>query len=82
MICFIYRKLGEASFWPITLTVFLNKHKRRFLQMSFNQVWSGSAIGPTESLIVWRNIMIVHIVSYGCYMRDAFKVNYFAAGKG
>ena len=50
--------------------------------MSFNQVWSGSAIAPTEGLIVWRNIMIVHIVSYGCYMRDAFKVNYFAAGKG
>ena len=49
---FIYSKLREASLWPITLTVFSNTPNNRFLQMCFNQVWSGSAIAPTASLIV------------------------------
>ena len=41
---------------------------RHLLKTSFNQVWNGSTITPTESLIVWRR--------YGTFNGNANFVSY------
>ena len=55
--------------------------------MSFNQVWSGSAIAPSASLIVWgetEHLMVVQTSFHkGVILatREASKINYLAADK-
>ena len=56
--------------------------------MSFNQVWSCSAIAPAASLFIWwwyrtfNGSALRFPMGVILDMQDAFKVNYFAADKG
>ena len=87
LISFMYSKLCEASLWPITLTSFQIHPNSRFLQMSFNPVWSTSVIAPTAVIQsggdTERLMAVQNSFPKGAILdsRDASKANYFAADK-
>ena len=74
MIYFTYSELCEASLWPITLTVFPNTPRKQFetnIYKDVSQIWSGSAIATTVSLVVCQRYSSINgsenFVSWGCY---------------